>query len=68
MFNCSVGFKVDKYSTSMKEFAKYTGQKFSYGADIHRSLKNEIKTGIPVPTRLNRMGDNGDISSNQKFV
>ena len=59
---------MDKYSTSMKEFAKCIGQKFSYGVDIHRSLKNEIKTGIPVPTRLNRMGDNGDILSNQKFV
>ena len=41
VFNCSGGPNTDKYLTSMKEVAKYIGQKFDYGADIQRSLKKK---------------------------
>ena len=57
-----------KYSTSMKEVAEYIGNKFSYQADIHWYLKNNMNTGFLYTLSLNRTGDNGEPYSNQKFV
>ena len=40
----------------MKEVTERTGHKFSYGADIQRSPENEIKTKVPLSTRLTGNG------------
>ena len=52
----------------MKEVSEYIGINFIYGADIQRSLENEMNTGVPSPTSTSGDRDEGDLSRNQKFV
>ena len=52
----------------MKKVTEYIAQNFSYGADIQRYLKNKINTGVLLPTRTTATWDNGEISSDKKFV
>ena len=59
---------MDDYSASMKEVANYIGRKFHYGAYIQRSLENELKTSIPVSSRLIRVEACGSLSVDQKFI
>ena len=62
------GSNTDDYSTSTKEVDEYIGRKFDYGADIQRSLENEMKTGVPVPSREIGTEADGSLSGNQKFI
>ena len=52
----------------MKKVTEYIAQNFSCGADIQRYLKNKINTGVLLPTRTTATWDNGEISSDKKFV
>ena len=68
MFDCFDGSKMDDYSASMKEVANYIGRKFDYGAYIQRSLENELKTSIPVPSRPIGVEAYRSLSVDQKFI
>ena len=52
----------------MKEVAEYIGRKFSYRAEIQRSLENEMKTGVPALKRPTGTGENRELSREQKFM
>ena len=53
VFYCSEVSNMDGYSKFIKEVAEYIGRKFSYGADIQRSLENEMNTIFPSPSSPN---------------
>ena len=59
---------MDDYSELMKEVAEYIGHKFEYSAYIQRSLENEMKTSIPVPSRPIAVETDGALSSDQKLI
>ena len=59
---------MDEYSASMKEIANYIGRKFDYGAYIQRSLENELKTSIPVPSRPTGVEAYRSLSVDQQFI
>ena len=59
---------MDNYSELMKEVAEYIGHKFDYGAYIQQTLENEMKTGIPVPSRPIGVESYEALSGDQKLI
>ena len=59
---------MDDYLALMKEVANNIGRKFDYGAYIQRSLENELKTSIPVPSRPIGVEADGSLPGDQKFI
>ena len=59
---------MDDYSELMKEVSEYVGHKFDYGVYIQRSLENDMKNGIPVPSRPIGVEADGALSGDQKLI
>ena len=68
MFDCFYGYKMEYYLALMKEVANNIGCKFDYGAYIQRSLENELKTSILVPSRPIGVEAYEALSGDQKFI
>ena len=68
LFDCLGGYNTETYLTSMKEVSECICRKFDYGADIQRSLKNNKKTKIPLPSRPIGTEADGSLSLDQNFI